>query len=129
MPLMRVDMPKGHSKEEIKKILDIGYEVARETFGIPSGDRYQIVTQHDPEEMILGDTGLGFTRSSNVIIFSLTSRPRTVNQKTSFYKRLVERLCSEAGYKPNDILINITENTSEDWSFAGGRAQFLTGEL
>jgi len=129
MPLMRVDMPKGHSKEEIKKILDIGYEVAREAFGIPQGDRYQIVTQHEPEEMILEDTGLGFVRSNNVIVFSLTSTTRTTEQKKMFYKRLVERLCNEAGYQPNDVLVNITGNTREDWSFAGGRAQFLTGEL
>lgn len=129
MPLMRVDLPRGHSCEEIRRILDIGYEVAREAFQIPKGDRYQIVTQHDPDEMVMEDTGLGFQRSQNVIVFSLASTPRTTEQKLLFYRRLSERLCSEAGFQANDILINITGNTREDWSFAGGRAQFLTGEL
>jgi len=79
--------------------------------------------------MILLDTGLGFTRTENRIVFSLTSSPRTREMKELFYRRLVERLCEEAGFLPQDILINITSNTKEDWSFGFGRAQFLTGEL
>lgn len=30
---------------------------------------------------------------------------------------------------PGDLIITVTENTPEDWSFGAGRAQFLTGEL
>jgi hypothetical protein len=30
---------------------------------------------------------------------------------------------------PADLIVSITENSDEDWSFGHGRAQFLTGEL
>jgi len=31
--------------------------------------------------------------------------------------------------KPSDIVVSITQNADEDWSFGNGRAQFITGEL
>lgn len=51
MPLMKIDMLRGRSKEEIKEIMDVSYEVMLETLGVPENDRYQIVTQHDENEM------------------------------------------------------------------------------
>ena len=129
MPLMKIDLLKGRSNTEIKSILDIGYQVARETLLIPEGDRYQVVTQHGKGEIILEDTGLGFQRSDKFLLFSITSRPRTREQKVNFYKRLVERLNKELGLDPKDVMVNFTINTDDDWSFGFGRAQFLTGEL
>ena len=129
MPLMRIDMPKGRERAEIRKIMDIGYEVAKDTLKIPEGDRYQIVTLHDENEMIFEDTGLGFKRSKNIICFSLTSRPRTKQQKLDFYKLLVDRLHNELNIEPCDIMINFIINGDDDWSFAFGKAQFITGEL
>jgi hypothetical protein len=32
-------------------------------------------------------------------------------------------------FDPADLIVSITENDDEDWSFGHGRAQFLTGEL
>lgn len=45
------------------------------------------------------------------------------------YAALGERLEKECGLKGNDLLISVTPNAKEDWSFGYGRAQFLTGEL
>ena len=50
MPLMKIDLIKGRTKEEIKQILDISYEVMLSTFDAPEGDRYQIVNQHEDYE-------------------------------------------------------------------------------
>ncbi|WP_353990105.1 tautomerase family protein [Pediococcus argentinicus] len=129
MPLIRIDMIKGRSKEEIKQILDISYETMLEDFGAPVGDRYQIVNQHDPEEMQILDTGLGFSRTKDVLIFSLTTRPRTEEQKVNFYRDLVARLNEKTGISPDDIMINLTVNSDADWSFGQGEAQFLNGKL
>lgn len=129
MPLMRIDMMKGRTEGQVRQVLDISYAVAHDTLGIPDGDRYQLVTQHEPYEMVVLDTGLGFQRSSNVLVFSLTSRPRTVEQRQAFYRRLVERLHDQMGIDPGDVVVNFTINDDADWSFGFGRAQFLTGEL
>lgn len=129
MPLMRIDMYRGRSKAEIKKILDIAYQVATEELHLLSRDRYQIVTQHDPEEMIVWDVGLGFDRTEKTLIVSLTSSPREEADKERFYARLVKELAAGAGVPPTDVLINITTNTKADWSFGNGEAQFMNGKL
>lgn len=49
---MRIDMIKGRSKKEIRNIMDIAYEVAAQEFHLLPHDRFQIVTQHDADEMI-----------------------------------------------------------------------------
>ena len=129
MPLMRIDMIKGRNEDEIKKILDISYKVMLETFDAPEGDRYQLVTQHEPYEMQILDTGLGFKRTDKILVFSLTTRPRTTKQKNAFYERLIQDLGNGIGIRPEYVMINLTVNDDEDWSFGLGRAQFLTGEL
>jgi len=129
MPLMRIDMFRGRSKAEIKKILDISYQVATEELHLLPRDRYQIVTQHDPEEMIIQDVGLGFERTNQFLMFSLTSSPRAEDDKQRFYARLVKELVAGAGVAPADVMINIVGNTRADWSFGNGEAQFLNGKL
>ncbi|AEV95578.1 tautomerase family protein [Pediococcus claussenii] len=129
MPLMKIDMLKGRSEDEIKKILDISYQVMLDAFGAPVGDRYQVVNQHEAYEMQILDTGLGFERTDQVLVFSLTTRPRTREQKKKFYANLVSKLHEKTGIRPEDVMINLTVNSDEDWSFGMGKAQFLTGDL
>ncbi|MGW7911593.1 tautomerase family protein [Staphylococcus xylosus] len=129
MPIIKIDMLKGRTKEEIKEILEITYEVMLEAFQVPLGDKYQIVNQHDDFEMEILDTGLGVSRTQNVIVFTLITRPRTKKQKTNFYKNLSETLNSKLNIRKEDIMISLIENKDEDWSFFNGEAQFLNGSL
>ena len=129
MPLMKIDMIKGRNQEEITKILDISYKVMLEAFGAPEGDRYQIVSQHEDYEMQILDTGLGIKRTNQVLVFSLITRFRTVDQKQAFYRNLVSQLNDELGIRSEDVMINLVVNQDADWSFFNGEAQFLTGAL
>lgn len=129
MPLIKLDMIKGREKEEIKSILDITYNVMLDAFQAPKGDKYLIVNQHENYEMEILDTGLGIERTDDVIVFTIVSRPRTKEQKTTFYKNLVNTLHEKVGIRKEDIMISLVENTDENWSFFNGEAQFLTGDL
>lgn len=129
MPLIKIDMIKRRSKEEILDILDISYNVMLETFDAPLGDRYQIVNQHEDYEMQILDTGLGVERTNEVLVFTLITRPRTKEQKTNFYSKLVEQLNKNLNLREEDIMISLVENSDEDWSFFKGEAQFLNGAL
>lgn len=129
MPIIKIDMIKGRTKDQIKAILDVSYEVMLDAFGAPEGDRYQIVTQHEDYEMEILDTGLGVERTSNVLVFTIISRPRTKDQKTKFYNNLAIRLHDELDIRTEDIMISLVENNDENWSFFNGEAQFLNGEL
>ncbi|MCZ4148939.1 tautomerase family protein [Escherichia coli] len=129
MPLLRFDVIGGRSPEEMKKLLDAAHYAMVEAFQVPMRDRYQIVHQHAPHEMIIEDTGLGFERTNQVIVISVVSKGRTAEQKERLYKLLAERLQQECGIAPSDVMVSIVENGTGDWSFGFGRAQFLTGEL
>lgn len=129
MPLIQIDLIEGRTDSEIKLLLDTIHEVLVETFEIPINDRFQILHQHSANEMIIEDTGLGFKRSQNVVVLSITSRQRKEKQKVDFYQKVVQALTNSCGIAHEDVMISITINEQADWSFGFGRAQFLTGEL
>lgn len=122
-------MMEGRTENEIKQILDVTHDVMVRNFHVPERDRYQIVSQHKPFEMIIQDTGLGFERSENVIVFTITSRERKQEHKQKFYQELTEELEARCGIAPNDVMVSIVINRDDDWSFGFGEAQFLTGKL
>ncbi|SEE50340.1 tautomerase family protein [Pseudomonas migulae] len=129
MPLLKFDIIQGRNDEQLKTLLDATHQAMVEAFEVPASDRYQCVTQHRPGELVLHDTGLGYTRSANVLLLTVISRPRSQVQKTAFYRLLAERLRADCGLSPDDLIVSLVENADSDWSFGRGRAQFLTGEL
>ncbi|ADE67564.1 MULTISPECIES: tautomerase family protein [Priestia] len=129
MPLLRFDVIEGRDEKELKTLLDAAHRAMLEAFGVPERDRYQIVHQHPAHEMIIEDTGLGFERSKDLVIISVTSKQRTEEQKQALYRLIVKELGESCGIQPNDIMISIVENGNADWSFGMGEAQFLTGKL
>lgn len=129
MPLLRFDVIEGRDEKELKTLLDAAHRAMLEAFGVPERDRYQIVYQHPAHEMIIEDTGLGFERSKDLVIISVTSKQRTEEQKQALYRLIVKELGESCGIQPNDIMISIVENDNADWSFGMGEAQFLTGKL
>lgn len=129
MPLMRFDVVAGRSKAEITTLLDAAHRAMLEAFKVPERDRYQIVHEHPPEHFIVQDTGLDIPRTRNVVVVTVTSRPRTRAMKEAFYAGLCRELQATCGIDPADVMVSIVTNSDEDWSFGHGRAQFLTGEL
>lgn len=129
MPLIRFDLLEGRNEKDLKQLLDAAHRAVVEAFGVPERDRYQIVNQHSSNELIIEDTGLGFERSRNMVIVSVTSTQRSDKQKKTFYKLLAQELGESCGIEPNDIMVSIVTNGAADWSFGFGEAQFLTGKL
>ncbi len=129
MPLLRFDLIEGRTGDETKTLLDAAHRAMLAAFKVPERDRYQIVQEHKPSHMIVEDTGLGIERTDKVVVVQVTSRPRTREQKETFYRLLCEELERSCGIAPSDVMVSIVENTDEDWSFGLGRGQFLTGEL
>lgn len=129
MPLIRFDLIEGRDKNSLRKLLDAGHRAVVKAFDVPEKDRYQIVHQHPAHELIIEDTGLGFERSKNLVVISVTSKQRREDQKQYFYKVLVQELGENCGIEPNDIMVSIVTNGDADWSFGLGEAQFLNGKL
>jgi len=122
-------MIEGRSEEQIRTMTDTIQSCVVDAFGVPESDRYQIIHEHKPGRMVFLDTGLGFERSDQVISIQFFTSPRTHVEKMKVYKLLADRLEKECGLNPNDLLISVFTNREEDWSFAQGEAQYVTGRL
>jgi hypothetical protein len=129
MPLLRFDIVEGRTDDQIATLLDAAHRAMLAAFRVPERDRYQIVHEHKPSRVRIEDTGLGFARTDKVVLLQVTSRPRSVEEKTTFYRLLVAELAEHCGIAPADVMVSFVHNTDADWSFGLGEAQFLTGKL
>jgi phenylpyruvate tautomerase PptA (4-oxalocrotonate tautomerase family) len=129
MPLLRIDVIEGRSEAELKELLDAIHCATLAAFKVPERDRYQIVHEHPAAEMRIEDTGLGIPRSEHIVVVQVTTRPRSQLEKQTFYELLCQELAKRCEVKASDVVVSMTQNADEDWSFGYGRAQFLTGEL
>ena len=129
MPLLRIDVIEGRSEAELKELLDAIHCAMLAAFKVPERDRYQVVHEHTAAEMRIEDTGLGIPRTGRVVVVQVTTRPRSRPEKQNFYELLCQELTRRCDMKASDIVVSITQNNDEDWSFGYGRAQFITGEI
>lgn len=64
-------------------------------------------------------------RDEGIVYIALTMRSgRTPAQKQALYRRIAELAQEYAGTEPRNVFITLTENTSIDWSFGYGEAQY-----
>jgi phenylpyruvate tautomerase PptA (4-oxalocrotonate tautomerase family) len=129
MPLLYVDLIEGRAPAEIRALLDAIHEAVVEAFGVPPRDRYQVVRTHPAHEIVVWDTGLGIDRSSRLVVLHVVSRRRSTEMKQRFFELVAGNLARRCGLDSADLVVSITDNGDDDWSFGYGRAQFMTGEL
>lgn len=129
MPLVRIDVQTGRTPVELRRLADVVQEVMLDVFAAPPRDRYQILTEHPVGQIIAEDTGLGLERSAGVTVVQIVQQGRSAEQKKAVYAELASRLDAQCGVRPEDLIVSVTPNGREDWSFGLGRAQFLEGDL
>ena len=130
MPLVRIDVIEGRrSREQLRLLADTVQEVVLDVFAAPPGDRYQVITEHRPGQLICEDTGLGIERSDDLVVLQVFQQGRSADQKRALYAELSRRLGETTGLPAGDLVVSVVGNGREDWSFGLGRAQFLDGDL
>jgi phenylpyruvate tautomerase PptA (4-oxalocrotonate tautomerase family) len=130
VPLVRIDVIEGRrSPEQLRALADTVQEVMLDVFAAPPRDRYQVLTEHRPGQLICEDTGLGFERTDDLVVIQVFQQGRDAEQKRALYAALASRLQAGHGLAPTDLVVSVVANDREDWSFGMGRAQFLEGDL
>jgi len=131
MPIVYYDIVRGRSPDQIRALLDSAQAALVEAFKTPERDRYQIVTEHSRDEMIVQDNGLGIDRSENIVFIQMINRRgrKTQAQQEKLYELLARNLKRDCGLDPADLVVVITENESEDFSIGYGKAQYVNGDL
>jgi 4-oxalocrotonate tautomerase len=126
MPLVRIDLVRGKSAEYRKTLGDIVYKALLDVVHIPEDDKFQVITEHAPEEINIADSYLGNRYSSGVIFIQITlSTGRSIDIKKAFYRRVVDDIHDQLKMRREDVVINLVEVARENWSFGGGFAQYV----
>jgi len=123
MPFARISLLAGKSPAYLTAISDSLHAAMVECFEVPAKDRFHVIHQHQPGELVFDRDFLGGPRSDDYVLFDIRiGKPRSGAVKERFYRRLVERLAEAPGLRPEDVMVVLTLTSShmEDWSFAGG---------
>lgn len=125
MPFARIDLAEGQSDDYRQTIGDVVYNAMIATLGVPEGDRFQVINEHRAQNFIFDPDYLGIHRSNDCVFIQVTLLAgRTVHQKSAFYKAIADGLHERLGMRREDVVINLVENSKEDWSFGNGEAQY-----
>jgi 4-oxalocrotonate tautomerase len=124
MPFVRISLKQGRSSAARQGIADCVHRAMVKAIGIPEGDRFQIITEHD-NDLVYDPDYLDIKRTDGIIVIQITlASGRTVEQKKALFKTIAELLAAEQGVRQEDVFVNLVEVARENWSFGNGIAQY-----
>lgn len=127
MPLARIDLIKGKTPDFRRTIGDVVYDAMINVINVPENDRFQVITEHDPENFIFDPTYLGIQRTADCVFIQVTlNAGRSVEMKQAFYRYIADQLHERLGLRREDVFISLVEVPKENWSFGNGVAQYVT---
>lgn len=122
MPMSRISLLKGKSPAYLRALGDSLQRAMEESFNVPRNDRFQLIHQHEPHEMLFDRHYEGGPRSDDFVLIAITiGKPRGTEMKQAFYRHLVALLAESPGIAPEDVMVIVSSSQGDDWSFGGGR--------
>jgi 4-oxalocrotonate tautomerase len=126
VPLVRIDLRKGKQAAYREAISRIVHE-ALISVGVPQDDRFQVISEHDPDNFVFDLNYLDIRRTEDLVIIQITwNEGRTVEQKKALYKAIADGLAATLSLRREDVFISLVEVKKESWSFGNGVAQYAT---
>ena len=126
MPLVRINLFQGQQPDFQQALSDAVHEAMVATINVPPTDRFQIVTEHAPGQLVYAPEYLGIAHQERIIFIQIfLNTGRTVAMKQALYAGIAQRV-GALGFDPKDLIINLVEVSKEDWSFGNGVAQYVS---
>jgi phenylpyruvate tautomerase PptA (4-oxalocrotonate tautomerase family) len=117
MPLVKIEIIKGKSKEYKKAILDGVHDALVETIKIPDYDRFQRIYELD-----LDNFEVPKSKTYNVTLIEIVMfKGRSFESKKALYKAINRNLKLNPGIIGDDIIIVLIEPLLENWGINGGK--------
>lgn len=128
MPFVRIDLPAGRDEAFKAAVGDAIHDAMVATITIPDDDRFQVISEHAAAELRYDRGYLGVDRSDQMIFAQITmKRGRSRAQKRALYAGIAKNLGQRLSWRPEDVMVILSENELIDWSFGKGEAQ-IAGE-
>jgi len=115
MPLVNIQLRHGTTPAYRRAIADSVHAAMMEVLGIAADDRFEVVNEHAPENLIHDPMFLDVPRSDRSVFLQLFLNRRSGDQKQRLFATIVERLARDPGLAPEDIFIGIVEVDAENW--------------
>lgn len=109
MPLVQIHTLRSANRDAaaLRLLADTIQDVLLSHFNAPPRDRYQIITQHDPGELICEDTGLpDLPRTDKLVMIQIFQQGRTKEMKQQTYSKLMEMLGKNCGLGEFDLKLD-----------------------
>lgn len=124
MPFVRISVTRSESEGFIERVGEAVHRAMVEAIGVPEGDRFQVITEHD-QGLVYDPTFLGINRTPGIVVIQITlAAGRSTELKKKLYKTIADQLAGSAGVRPEDVFVSLVEVLPENFSFGNGEAQF-----
>jgi hypothetical protein len=121
MPFVSISLARGKSTEYLDAVSHAVHEALVQELGMNPDDRFQLIDQHGPGEMIFNRDFRGGPRSDDFIVFTITEGIDSGGEaKQRFYKTLVDLLEKDPGVRGEDVFVMINLTPPANFSFASG---------
>jgi phenylpyruvate tautomerase PptA (4-oxalocrotonate tautomerase family) len=121
MPFARIDLLKGKSPEYRATVADIVYQGIIDVLKAPDGDRFIVISEKSPDNLIYDKDFLDFDRSPDFLLIQVFSTVGNKQEtKVAFFRYIADELRSKLSVRPDDIMINTVFVDRSDWSFGNG---------
>jgi 4-oxalocrotonate tautomerase family enzyme len=121
MPLVKIEIVKGKTKEYKKIFLQTVHDALMNTLNIPDDDRFQRIYEIEEE-----DFERNATKTDKFSIIELTLFPgRSKEVKRNVIKEIIRLLGERLNISPADIFIIINEPVLDNWGMRGDQASEL----
>jgi phenylpyruvate tautomerase PptA (4-oxalocrotonate tautomerase family) len=121
MPFARIDLLKGKTAEYRSTVADVVYQGIVDVLKAPDGDRFIVIGEHSPDNLIYDPKFLGWDRSPDFILIQVTSTVgNNKDSKLAFFRYVADELKSKLSVRPDDVMINMVFVDRSDWSFGNG---------
>ena len=137
MPLVRIDVNQGRSPEQLTTLSRAIHDAILAEYGIPERDYFHILTEHAQGQIVAQDAGLGFERSSGVVMIQIfTQGGRSQEAKSSLFEAIADRPVRSSGYPARTSLsatwrtrqatgrsaLGAASTSRENWPFRASRS-------
>ena len=121
MPLTRITLCEGMSDAHLQQLSALYHQTLVEVFEVPPEDKFQILEALPARALVYHPHYQTGRRDGDFILFQiLAGKPRSTAVKQRLYERLAERLHADLGIHPDNLMVVIQLNGSEEWSFGRG---------
>ena len=121
MPLTRITLREGMSDARLQQLSALYHQTLVEVFDVPREDKFQILEALPAKALIYHPHYQTGQRDGDFILFQiLAGKPRSTEVKQRLYLRLAERLHADMDIHPDNLMVVIQLNGSEEWSFGRG---------